>query len=191
MLRHVPNALSIARIMAAPVLVVLATMGLEFAFKVVLVPALLSDAADGIIARRFGLQTRLGATLDSVADALLLLAIIYGIWVFHPYVITDHVVVTSLAVGAWLAEHVAALVRYRRLSSFHTYASKIAGYLLGIFFGIVFVFGFQPWLLYVALGVSIAGSCEELALLVVLPRWRADVRGLWWVLRERRDGAMP
>jgi hypothetical protein len=33
--------------------------------------------------------------------------------------------------------------------------------------------------------MSIVASLEELVLLRVLPGWRTDVRGLWWVLRER------
>jgi CDP-diacylglycerol--glycerol-3-phosphate 3-phosphatidyltransferase len=89
-------------------------------------------------------------------------------------------------VVAWLAEAAVAFVRYGRLSSFHTYVSKVAGYLLGIFVGVLFVFGFHPWLLYAAVATSVLGNLEELVLLRLLPEWRADVRGVYWVLRERR-----
>jgi phosphatidylglycerophosphate synthase len=181
-----PNLLSAARIIAAPVLVFLAATGHETAFTWVLVPALLTDIADGLIARLFHLQSRLGALLDSVADTLLLFASIYGIAAFHPDVLSNHATVGAVVVGAWLLENLLALLRYGRLSSFHTYLSKIAGYLLGIFVGVLFVFGFHPWLLYAAAGASVLGNCEELLLLALLPRWRADVRGVYWVLRERR-----
>ena len=189
MFRQLPNALSTARILAAPVLVVLATQGALQPFTWLLVLALLSDIADGLIARTFRLQSKLGALLDSVADTLLLFAALFGIWVFHPDVVREHAVVGLALVGAWVTENVAALLRYGRLSSFHTYVSKAAGYLLGIFIGVLFVFGFQPWLLYLAVGVSVIGNFEELVLLARLPEWRADVRGLWWVLRERRGPA--
>jgi cardiolipin synthase len=92
MLRHIPNALSIARILAAPVLVALAAAGNEVAFTWILVPALLSDIADGLIARVFHLQSPLGAMLDSTADLLLLFAAFYGAWVFYPGVVADHAV---------------------------------------------------------------------------------------------------
>ena len=160
-------------------------------FTWVLVPALLSDIADGLIARIFHLQSKLGALLDSIGDTLLLFASAYGIWVFHPEIIEKHTAVGAVLIGAWLLENLAALVRYRRLSSFHTYVSKVAGYLLGIFVGVLFVFGFQAWLLYAAVAVSVLGNLEELVLLVLLPEWRSDVRGLLWVLRERRGGAAP
>jgi len=185
-LRHVPNVLSGARALAVPVLVVLALLEDEVAFTWVLIPALLSDIFDGWIARIFALESRLGAMLDSVADTLMLLVSVYGIWVFHPEVVRDHPWLCGTAVALWVLEDLLALVRYRRLSSFHTYLSKIVANLLGLFIGWLFLFGFEPWLLYLAAGASILASLEELALLWTLPEWRTDVRGLWWVLREDR-----
>jgi CDP-diacylglycerol--glycerol-3-phosphate 3-phosphatidyltransferase len=187
-LRHVPNVLSGARALAVPVLLVLALTEQRTAFTWVLIPALLSDIFDGWIARVFGFESKLGAALDSVADSLLLLVSVYGVWVFHPEVIREHAWLCGTAVGLWLLEDLLALLRYRRLSSFHTYLSKIVANLLGLFIGWLFLFGFEPWLLYIAAGTSIVASLEELALLRVLPEWRADVRGLWWVWREARAG---
>lgn len=187
-LRHVPNVLSGARALAVPVLLVLALEEQRVAFTWVLIPALLSDVFDGWIARAFGLESKLGAALDSVADSLMLFVSVYGIWVFHPEVIREHAWLCGIAVGLWALEDLLALARYGRLSSFHTYLSKVVANLLGLFIGWLFLFGFEPWMLYLAAGTSIVASLEELVLLRVLPEWRADVRGLWWVLRERRDG---
>jgi phosphatidylglycerophosphate synthase len=189
MLRQLPNALSVARILATPVLVVLAVAGHETAFAWVLVPALLSDIFDGLLARTLHLQSQLGAFLDSIADTMLLLVSCYGIWRFHPGVVQGHWRILTLAIGLWLLEDCVALLRYRRLSSFHTYASKVAGNLLGFFVGVLFVFGFEPWLLYLAAAASMLANAEELTLLALLPQWRADVRGAYWVLHERRGEA--
>ena len=187
-LRHVPNVLSGARALAVPVLLVLAFEEQRVAFTWVLIPALLSDVLDGWIARAFALESKLEAALDSVADSLMLFVSVYGVWVFHPEVIRGDAWLCGIAVGLWALEDVLALARYGRLSSFHTYLSKLVANLLGFFIGWLFLFGFEPWMLYLAAGTSIVASLEELALLRVLPEWRADVRGLWWVLRERRDG---
>jgi CDP-diacylglycerol--glycerol-3-phosphate 3-phosphatidyltransferase len=184
----VPNVLSGARALAVPVLLVLAFEEQRTAFTWVLIPALLSDILDGWIARAFALESRLGAALDSVADSLMLFVSVYGVWVFHPEVIREHAWLCGIAVGLWVLEDLLALARYGRLSSFHTYLSKVVANLLGLFIGWLFLFGFEPWMLYLAAGASIVASLEELALLRVLPEWRADVRGLWWVLRERREG---
>jgi CDP-diacylglycerol--glycerol-3-phosphate 3-phosphatidyltransferase len=183
--RNLPNALSVARIAAAPVLIALASFGRETAFTWVLVPALLTDIADGLLARVFRLQSKLGALLDSTADTLLMLAACFGVWRLHPEVLQQHGLEVALALGAWVLEDVAALMRYRRLSSFHTYLSKIAGNLLGLFVGVLFLFGLEPWLLRVAVAASVLASLEELVLLALLPEWRSDVKGVAWVLRER------
>jgi len=186
-LRNVPNVLSGARAAAVPILFVLALEEQRTAFTWVLIPALLSDIFDGWIARAFALESKLGAALDSLADSLMLFVSVYGIWVFYPEVIREHAWLCGIAVGLWALEDLLALARYRRLSSFHTYLSKVVANLLGFFIGWLFLFGFEPWMLYLAAGTSIVASLEELALLRVLPEWRTDVRGLWWVLRERRD----
>jgi len=189
-LRHLPNALSIARIAAAMVMVGLAFEQLQRPYTWLLVPALLSDIADGWIARSFRLQTALGARLDSLGDVLLTVAIFVGLWRFHPDVLHQHWLALSLFLGAGLLEYALAMVRYGRLSSFHTWSSKAAGFLLVVFVAVLFLHGFEPWLFYLAITVAIASSVEEYALLAWLPEWRADVRGAWWLWRERRAASM-
>lgn len=185
-LRQVPNALSLARLLAVPVLALLAALGRETAFTWVLIPVLLTDIADGLIARLYGLESRVGAMLDSVADTLLMFVSLYGLWRFFPEVVAGHAWLVGTAVGLWVLEDVLALARYGRLSSFHTYLSKIVANLLGFFIGWLFLLGFEPWMLYLAVGASILASLEEVALVAWLPKWRAEVRGLWWVWKEGR-----
>ena len=188
-LRHVPNVISALRLLAVFVLAGLAWRHAATAFAWLLVAALVSDVADGLIARLFHVTSTLGALLDSTADSLLLLAAGYGALVFHPEVVREHWPAVALLLGFWVFENLAALARYGRLSSFHTYLSKMAGYGLGIFIGVLFLFGYSGWLLHLAVGLSVAGNIEELWLLGLLPAWEPDVKGVWWV--RRRGGAMP
>ena len=160
----------------------------EAAFTWVLVPALLSDILDGWLARTYHLESKRGALLDSVADTLLLFVSICGIWVFHRDVVMANAMLCGAVIASWALEDCAALWRYRRLSSFHTYLSKIAGYVLGLYVGVLFVFGHSSGCCMLASGLSVAGNIEEFALLTLLPQWRTDVRGVWWVLAERRKG---
>ena len=41
-------------------------------------------------------------------------------------------------------------------------------------------------LLYLAVAVSVLANLEGIAMIALLPEWRPDVRGLVWLLRERR-----
>jgi cardiolipin synthase len=73
-LRQAPNILSTLRMIAAPIAAWLIYHGDDFAALCVFGFAGLSDAADGFLAKRFGLGSRFGAWLDPAADKLLMLA---------------------------------------------------------------------------------------------------------------------
>ncbi len=185
LIRQIPNLLSIARITATPILTWCAIVGAERAFTWVLVPALLTDMADGAIARRYGLTSKLGALLDSVADLLLFFVTCFGVWKFFPQLVKAHALILGLLVGIWATELGIAMLRYRRPSSFHTYASKLAAYLLAISVVVLFVWNRPTPLIPVAVVMSIAANLEELLILWRLPTWQSDVRGIYWVMRER------
>ncbi len=70
-----PNIITIARMLAVPLIVwLIITDNMTLAF-VVFIVAGISDGVDGFIATRFNLATTLGAYLDPLADKLLLVSI--------------------------------------------------------------------------------------------------------------------
>ena len=73
-LRQAPNILSALRLLAAPVAAWLILHQDDLPALCVFGFAGLSDAADGYLAKTFGLSSRFGAWLDPVADKLLMLA---------------------------------------------------------------------------------------------------------------------
>ena len=186
-MRPVPNLISVARLLTVPVLIVLAAQENRYAFGVLLVAALVSDILDGLLARALSLESQLGALLDSTADALLLPVAAYGVWVFHPDIVRTYRGAFALVLLLWLGEYLVAFWRYRRLSSFHTYLARAAAYAMGIFVGGLFVFGFVPWLMWLAVVLAVCASVEEYLLLWQLPQWRSNVRGLWWVMRRATE----
>ena len=72
---NIPNMLTLWRICMVPVIIwMILDKRMEAAFWVSLAAAL-SDAADGVIAKQFNMQTTLGAYLDPIADKALLVSI--------------------------------------------------------------------------------------------------------------------
>ena len=71
--KHLPNFLTALRLAAAPALAFLLARGADSAALGVFAFAGLSDAADGYLAKRFGLTTRFGRFLDPAADKVLML----------------------------------------------------------------------------------------------------------------------
>jgi CDP-diacylglycerol--glycerol-3-phosphate 3-phosphatidyltransferase len=67
-LRHVPNAISVSRLIVAASLLCIDVH--TMAFAALYLYCGLSDVLDGALARRFHLESRLGARLDSAADAV-------------------------------------------------------------------------------------------------------------------------
>lgn len=72
---NVPNAITIARILAVPVLIWLIVSGEYLLAFWLFVLAGISDGVDGFIAKRFDQRTELGAYLDPIADKLMLVSI--------------------------------------------------------------------------------------------------------------------
>ncbi|HLG43503.1 MAG TPA: CDP-diacylglycerol--glycerol-3-phosphate 3-phosphatidyltransferase [Nitrospirales bacterium] len=79
-LAHVPNALTVSRILLIPVFVVFflePTPERSLYAAAVFGLAALTDAVDGYLARRWGQVTRLGKLLDPIADKLLILTALF------------------------------------------------------------------------------------------------------------------
>lgn len=181
----IPNVISALRILSTPLLWYLASSGQRPLFAWLLAAALASDIADGLIARAFGFTSRLGALLDSVADLLLFIVAFRGFRAFFPDVLAAHRAAVLLVPAVWIGTSVLAVLRYGRLASFHTLLSRASAYALGLFLMVLFFVGFLPWLFWAAVGLVLVSQAEECALMVLLPRWTPDCRGLYWCLRAR------
>ena len=68
---NIPNLISLLRLLCVPLTVWLIINNQVFAAFWIFVFASISDALDGFIAKRFNLQTELGAYLDPIADKIL------------------------------------------------------------------------------------------------------------------------
>lgn len=185
-IKQLPNIISAFRLLAAPVLLLMAYRQAHDAFAWLLFPALFSDFLDGWLARKLQIESDLGSQLDSMADILLIAAIIVSIWYLHPVVYREHWQIIALVVSFWSFAHLAALFRYGRLASFHTRLLQTGILLFGVFALVLFTHGFIPWMLYVAGVASLIGGIEHIALLILLPEWTPNIRGgLFEVLRKQ------
>ena len=68
-MRHIPNIISIFRILLVPCILLL--LDSPWGFRLFFISGW-SDLADGYLARRFNWQSKLGAYLDPIADKLLM-----------------------------------------------------------------------------------------------------------------------
>lgn len=155
-------------------------------FKWLLGICFFTDMIDGFLARKWNVATVFGTRLDSIGDDLSVLAGVVGLWFFKRDFLHEQQFWIFLMLGLFVVQTVMALMRYGRITSFHTYLAKIAALLQGCFLLLLF-FTQQPFYpLFVALVlVTTLELIEELILVIYLKEWRANVKGLFWVLKNR------
>jgi phosphatidylglycerophosphate synthase len=180
---NLPNIISTFRIIAAPVMWLLLYTGQKQAFVWLLTAAFFSDSIDGIIARKLHQVSKLGSILDSYGDSLTILSGIAGIVSFHFDLVEHYHVIIFAVTGLHIIQLVLSLWRYGKPSSFHTYSAKIAALAIGSFILITLHFTFVPWFFVVTMVLLIIDGVEESILVYLLPDWKTDVKGVYWVLR--------
>lgn len=74
LISHIPNILTLARIAATPVMIVLLRDRAYEGALLLFIVAGLTDGLDGYIAKRFDFVSRLGAILDPIADKMLIIS---------------------------------------------------------------------------------------------------------------------
>ena len=131
-MKHIPNILSASRIaLCLPLLLVDA---MTVPFWVLYLIAGVTDILDGFLARQWGVESKFGARLDSLADFVFVLAVGYKLF---PYL--------KLPAALWVMIALIAMVKIvNAISSFvmkhrqgqspflHTKANKLTGFLLFI-----------------------------------------------------------
>jgi CDP-diacylglycerol--glycerol-3-phosphate 3-phosphatidyltransferase len=139
-----PNIITLVRLVGAALL--LLTTPLSTQFFMLYIACGTSDVLDGYLARKTNCTSKLGATLDSIAD-LVLIAVLFiqflpilpiTFWMFCWLGGITFIRLTSLLIGFW---------KYHAVAFLHTYANKATGLALFCF----------P-LLYDWLGLAITAS---------------------------------
>ncbi|KAA9340025.1 CDP-alcohol phosphatidyltransferase family protein [Adhaeribacter soli] len=176
--------ISLYRIIAVPFLLLALVLMQENWFKYLLLLSLFSDFIDGPVARRLKQTSGLGSSLDSVGDLLTQVLMVAGLFRFRPEVLQEYVVWFLVLLGLYLLQVLCALVKYRKLTSFHTYLSKMAFLLLGMFVLALFFYRFASWLFYPAMVVGMLSLAEEIMLVLRLPVPKEDVKGMLWVWKS-------
>ena len=128
-MKHIPNILSASRI--ALCLPLLLADAMTVPFWVLYVTAGTTDMLDGFLARRWGVEGKFGARLDSLADFVFVLAVGYKLfpWLKLPTALWMMIGVIALvkvsnALSSYVVKH--------KIAFLHTKANKLTGFLLFI-----------------------------------------------------------
>ena len=112
----IPNLITLARILLVPVVVWAIASGQMSLAVLLFFIAAISDAVDGFLAKRFGMQTELGAYLDPAADKVMIVSIyatlgvtgVIPLWIVILVVSRDLLIVGAIILS-WLAGNPVAI----------------------------------------------------------------------------------
>ncbi len=139
-------------------------MKLSFYVGIGLIMVGLTDVLDGLMARRFNQATGLGSKLDSLADNLLIPSVIVWIFILRPEIIADHRVLSFTSILLYALSLLVGWLKFRRFANMHLYSSKVVGVVGYIFIVHALILSYHQDLFYVAIGLFILSSTEELVL---------------------------
>ena len=157
---NAPNIITFVRILGTIALAFISPF--NSAFYAVWTVCGVSDVLDGTVARMLKKESSFGAKLDSTADIMFYLLMLYRVLptliaLLPPWIWIIVAVIAAARLGAYLT----AFIRFKRFASLHSYLNKFSGFLLFL----VPYFIFQDWFWIYCLALCIIGlasSVEEL-----------------------------
>jgi len=184
--RYIVNGITLYRIVTAPLLLFLVWRHELQWFKWLLAASFFTDAIDGYMARKYKVTSIAGSRLDSLGDDLTVLAAIIGMLVLKWAFVLREKVILLILCGLFVLQLVLALVRYGKQSSFHTLLAKTAAVLQAAFLLLLFFLPEPLYILfYIMAAITALDLVEEIILVLFLPRWQANVKGVYWIWRQR------
>lgn len=188
---YIINGITLYRLIAAPFLLFLILTRQSDLFKWLLAFSFFTDAIDGYLARKYKVVSVIGAKLDSLGDDLTVIVGVIGLFVLRPDFSSRELMWLVAIFILFIIQVVYAFIKYRAVTSFHTYLAKLAAILQGIFLILAF---FMPEpvriLFYIAVGITALDLIEEIILTFLLPKWRANVKGIYWVLKQNPNSLL-
>jgi len=181
----IPNILSFYRLVSFPIVLYFAIKQIENIFVILLMIDLITDVLDGFIARRFNMQSELGARLDSIADIGMFSLGIIGIFIFKIDDFTPHLIIFYIFLSLYLLSNLFSLIKFGRFPSLHLYSWKIGGYLQGIFLFILFTIDFNIYIYYFVMFWGIISFTEHIIIQLIIKSMKSNAKGLYWVLKDR------
>lgn len=176
-MKHLANIITICRILLSGLL--LSITPFTWVFYLIYTMCGLSDMADGVIARKTGTQSHLGAALDSLADLIFLVVALVRLiptiihrlpgWVWYLVLFIAAVRLLAYVVG-W--------VKYHRYAALHTIGNKVAGAALFC----------SPYLLllldvkvvsYTVCGLAGLSAVEELLIQILSKQFDPNIKSIF------------
>lgn len=183
---NIADWFSFYRIAAVPLLITLLLLKTRETFTWFLLVSYITDAIDGFIARKLKITSDRGSQLDSLGDQLTFTLGLIGLFIFENEFIEKNIVIIIIAFIPYVIQMYIAYIKYGKTTAFHTYLAKVSAVIQSIF--ILYSLFFEPQypLFYIMIIIGLLETIEEITLIFMIEKWTPDIKGIYWVLKNRR-----
>ena len=162
--RHIPNILSVLRIICSFLLILFINDRISFIFLYFVIG--LTDILDGFIARKFKIKSELGAKLDSLADFIFYIILFFIFIKLYASIITvNYKVVLIGVIFIRLLNMLLTKLKYKKIVFVHTIANKISGFLL-YFLPVIILFTQSDIIIWIIFVLVFTAAMEELLITI-------------------------
>lgn len=186
--KNAANLITLIRIFGAIALIMLEPLSLPF--FIVYGVCGLSDAFDGLVARKLGIQSSFGSALDSLSDLLF-----YGVMAaklfptFQRLLLPYQWVIIAVPTALHFIAYIICAIKFNRFSAIHTYANKALGLLVYAF--PFFFIGEIPllWTIYMIVGgvIALYGSVEINLIHIIAKRYDTRNKSVFFIRRNENN----
>ena len=149
---NLPNILSLSRIVLAFIFAVLLFRDQKIAAAIVFLVAVLTDVADGYLARKFKQVTTLGKILDPAADRLLMLLAFLILFLNHG--LPGGLAILAIGYHLFIIFGWVMVFQIKNVAISHTFWGKLNSFLQTLMFFAV-IFDFYPKIFFAVVTCSI------------------------------------
>lgn len=183
---NIADWFSFYRIFAAPFLLILIWLDQRLIFAWLLLVSYSTDAIDGYLARKLKITSPRGSQLDSFGDQITLIVGLIGLFYFETTFIKTNFILILIAFVPYILQMIFAYYKYGKATAFHTYLAKLSAIIQGVF--ILWSLFFSPdyTLFYIMIGIGLLETFEEITLIFICDNWASDVKGIYWVYRDKK-----
>ena len=159
----------------------------QVVFAICIFVALLSDVYDGVLARRWQIDTENLRRWDTRADTLFYLCVFVVAMMRYPEAFQNRWLMIAALITAEVVQHVFAAVKYGRHASYHSIISKIWGLMMAGSMVALLGFGVNNWFMDLTILWGICCNVQGIVMTLLLPTWHRDIPTLVhaWKLQKQ------
>lgn len=182
-----PNAVSMVRILMAPVMITLALYDHADWFLAAVLFSGFTDVLDGFLARRLQQMTRFGSHLDSWGDFIVYSCMAIGAWMLWPETVIQQAPWFAAIVFSFVVPAAVGFIKFHSFTSYHTRTVKVAVFVT--FFGYMLLFaGIDATVFKVAALLCLLAAIEEIVITVLIRHQHVDVGSVFQAWRYYKSG---